>query len=138
MPYNTATVSTRTPAHPAWFSLLLALAALGALAAGARPAGAQGNFRVTWSVERTGETHAELAGQVANDATQDVVDVYVTAEALDASGKVLARGIAFVAPQIPARRATEFSARVPNVRGTTGFRVRVSSFRFGLGRGESP
>lgn len=138
MPYNTATVSTRAPGHPPWFPLLLALATLGALAAGARPAEAQGQFRVTWSVERTGATHAELVGQVANDAAQDVVDVYVTAEALDASGKVLARGIAFVAPQIPARRATAFSARVPNVLGTTGFRVRVSSFRFGLGRGESP
>ena len=116
----------------------MALAALGALAAGAAPARAQGPLRVTWSVERTGQTHVELAGRVMNDSAQDVVEVYVTAEALDASGKVLARGIAFVATQIPGRRASEFSARVPNVRGTTGFRVGVSSYRLGLGRGESP
>lgn len=116
----------------------MALAALGALAAGADPARAQGPLRVTWSVERTGPTHVELAGRVMNDSSQDVVEVYVTAEALDASGKVLARGIAFVATQIPSRRASEFSARVPNVRGTTGFRVGVSNYRLGLGRGESP
>ena len=99
---------------------------------------AQATFNVTYQVERTEAKRVHLAGRVYNAAGVDAVDVWVTAEALDASGKVLARGIAFVAPSIPARSDADFSARVPNVVGTTGFRVSVSSFRFGLGRTQSP
>lgn len=121
-----------------WLSLLLVLAALVVPSLGAEHALAQASFRVTWSVEKTGPAHVELAGVVMNESPQDALDVYITAAAVDASGKILARGIAFVAPQIPTRRSAEFTARVPNVRGTTGFRVSVSNFRFGLGRGESP
>jgi hypothetical protein len=131
-------VSNRTPSTSPWLRLFLVLAVLGAPALSADRALAQGNFRVTWSVEKTGPTHVELAGVVVNNSSQDALDVYVTAAAVDASGKILARGIAFVAPQIPARRSSEFSARVPNVPGTTVFRVSVSNFRFGLGRSESP
>ena len=116
----------------------MAAVALLALTAAALPARAQGNFRVTYQVERTEPTRVELVGRVFNAAAVDAVDVYVTAEALDASGKVLARGIAFVAQSIPAQSGAEYSARIPNVPGTTGFRVAVSSFRFGLRRGESP
>jgi len=138
VPYNTATVATRTPAPSPWLPLVLVLAALAVPLLRADHTLAQANFRVTWSVEKTGPTHVELAGVVVNESSQDALDVYVTAAAVDASGKILARGIAFVAPQIPTQRSAEFSARVPNVRGTTAFRVSVSNFRFGLGRGESP
>jgi len=99
---------------------------------------AQANFTVTYRVERTEAQRVELAGNVRNVGGIDAVDVYVTAEALDASGKVLARGITFVAASIPAGNDAEFGARVPNVSGTTGFRVVVSGFRFGLRRSESP
>ncbi len=115
-----------------------AFAWLAVLAAGAAPALAQGSFNVTWQVDRSNPARVELAGRVFNGAQVDAVDVYVTAEARDASGKVLARGIAFVASTIPARSGAEFSARVPAVAGTATFRVIVSSFRYGLGRGESP
>lgn len=123
-----------------WLPLFLVLAALGAPLLSAGRAFAQGQFRVDWKVEKTGATHVELAGVVVNESSQDALDVHVTAAAVDASGKILARGIAFVATQIPSRRSSEFSARVPVVRGTTGFRVSVSAFRFGVGRGrgESP
>lgn len=131
-------MSQRTRGNSRWLGRLLALAALGALAASAGPAHAQGHFLVTWNVEKTGPPRVEIVGKVVNDSMQDVVDVYVTAEALDASGKVLARGIAFVASQIPGRRSSEFSVRVPAVPGATDYRVRVSNFRYGLGRGESP
>lgn len=126
-----------TPRAP-WLPLVLAAVALAAPALVPARAAAQGRFRVVWTVERTGAKQVELTGQVSNDSPEDVVDVYVTAEALDASGRVLARGIAFVAGQIAARQASQFSARVPNVRGTTGFHVGVSSFRAGFGRNESP
>ena len=138
VPYNAVTVPNPMTRQSRRICAALALAALAAVALGARRAEAQGNFRVTYNVDKTGPTQVELSGWVFNDAAQDVVDVYVTAEALDASGKVLARGITFVAISIPGRRNADFSARVPNVRGTTGFRVSVSSFRLGLGRGESP
>src|SRR2546422_1986993 len=49
-------------------------------------------FRSTYQVERTDSNRVYLVGRVYNDASVDAVDVYVTAEALDASGKVLARG----------------------------------------------
>lgn len=138
VPYNTATVSNPMALRSRWLRVALALAALAAVAPSASHADAQGYFRVTYNVDKTGPTRVELSGLVFNDTSQDVVDVYVTAEALDASGKVLARGIAFVASSIPGRRSSDFSARVPNVRGTTDFRVSVSSFRFGIGRAESP
>jgi hypothetical protein len=117
---------------------LIAVVALLALASAPLPAFAQGNFKVTYQVERTDAQRVELAGRVQNVSGNDAVDVYVTVEALDTSGKVLARGIAFVAASLPARGEADFSARVPNVPGTTGFRVGVSSFRFGLRRSESP
>ena len=116
----------------------MAAVALLALTAVPLAARAQANFKVTYQVEQTDARRVYLTGRVYNAASVDAVDVYVTAEALDASGKVLARGIAFVAGSIPARSDADFSARVPNVAGTTGFRVGVSSFRFGLGRSESP
>ena len=110
---------------------------LAVLVAGAPPARAQGNFRITYNVDRSGPTHVQLVGEVFNDASIDVIDVYVSAEALDAAGKRLAQGLTWVGP-IRARSSTSFSARVPVVRGTTGFKVIVNSFQYGLGRGESP
>lgn len=114
-----------------------ALAWLAVLVAGATPASAQANFRITYNVDRTGPTHVQLVGEVFNDAAIDVIDVHVSAEALDASGKRLAQGITWVGP-IRARSSASFAARVPAVRGATGFKVTVNSFQFGLGRGESP
>ena len=114
-----------------------ALAWLVVLVAGATPASAQANFRITYNVDRTGPTHVQLVGEVFNDASIDVIDVHVSAEALDASGKRLAQGITWVGP-IRARSSASFAARVPAVRGATGFKVTVNSFQFGLGRGESP
>ncbi len=127
-----------TPPISARTRFAAALACLAVLAAGAIPVLAQGTFNVTYQVDRSNPTRVELTGRVYNGANVDAVDVYVTAEARDASGKVLARGIAFVAQTIPARNAAEFSARVPAVAGTATFRVVVSSFRYGLGGGESP
>lgn len=111
---------------------------LGLLGAGVAPAIAQGSFNITYQVDRSQPERVQLVGRVYNGAAVDAVDVYVTAEARDASGKVLARGIAFVAQTIPSQRSAEFSTRVPAVPGTASFRVVVSSFRYGIGRGESP
>jgi len=117
---------------------LLVSAAI-ALAVGAGPTAAQAqpNLRVTHSVDKTGPTNVEVSGRVFNDGPVDVIDVYVNAAAVDGSGKVLAQGIPFVG-SVPARGSTAFKARVPVVAGATGYRVGINSFRFGMGRSESP
>lgn len=125
------------PLTSARMRVAAALTCLAILAAGASPALAQESFNVTYQVDRSNPTQVQLVGRVYNGANVDAVDVYVTAEARDTSGKVLARGIAFVGPTVPAKTGVEFSARVPAVPGTATFRVTVS-FRYGLGRGESP
>jgi hypothetical protein len=94
-------------------------------------ASAQDGFRVTHTVDRGNPGQTRINGTVFNDNRLDAVDVYVTAEAVDASGKAIARGIAFVSPSIRAGSSAPFSATVPTMAGTTAYRARVSSFRFG-------
>jgi hypothetical protein len=94
-------------------------------------------LRVTHRVETTGSTYTELSGRVFNDGPVDAVDVYVNAAAIDGAGKVLAQGIPYVG-SVPAGGSIPFKARVPVVPGVTGYRVGINSFRFGLGRSESP
>jgi len=122
----------RSPFLPIALTLAVVIAAPGA-AQVAVPA----TLRVTHSVDRTGPSFAELSGRVYNDGPVDVVDVYVNAAAVDASGKVLAQGIPFVG-SVTARSSTAFKARVPVVAGATGYRVGINSFHFGMGRSESP
>ena len=114
------------------FSAVIALAVVGG-----GPAAAQTPLRVTHIVDKTGPTHTELSGSVFNDGTVDVIDVYVNAAAIDGSGKVLAQGIPYVGP-VPARSSIPFKARVRSVPGATSYRVRINSFRFQMGRTESP
>lgn len=112
--------------------------ALGVVALAAAVVGAQEQFRVTWDVDRATPGRTRITGRVFNDAAVDVLNVYVTAEALDAGGKVVARGVSFVASSIPPRSNAPFEASVPAPSGGTNVRVRVSSFRFGYGAQQSP
>lgn len=105
--------------------------ALAGVAAGQAP------FRITYDVDRSNPRQTIVSGTVRNESRADTVDVYVTAEALDRNGKVVARGITFVSPAIPQGREASFTASVPNVPAAASYRVRVSSYRFGLG-GQSP
>jgi len=104
-----------------------------ALALLAAAASAQEGFRVTHTVDRGSPSQTRINGTVFNESRFDATDVYVTAEALDGNGKAVARGIAFVSPNIVSGRSASFSASVPTMPGATGYRVRVSSYRFGLG-----
>jgi hypothetical protein len=112
--------------------------ALGIVALTVVAGGAQETFRVTWNVDRSSPARTRITGQVFNDGRFDAVDVSVTAEAIDAGGKVVARGISFVASSIPPRSSAAFEAAVPAPSSATTFRVRVSSFRFGYGMQQSP
>jgi hypothetical protein len=113
-------------------ALGLGLVALAALA------GAQESFRVTYNVDRSNPARTQVTGVVFNDARVDVLDVYVTVEAVDGARKVVARGITFVSPAIPQGGNAAFDSTVPAPPTTASFRVRVSSFRFGLGSLQSP
>ena len=65
-----------------------------------------------------------------NEARADAIDVYVTAEALDSGGKILASGVAYIG-SVSAGGSTVFVIKVPSARAAANFRVLVSSFRFG-------
>jgi hypothetical protein len=93
----------------------------------------QDGFRITYEVDRTRVERARLTGRIVNERSEDVFEVSVTGEALDAKGKVLARGIAYVDSKIGRGDGRSFSMSVPTVTGTANYRVVVSSFRSGPG-----
>lgn len=96
---------------------------------------AQDPFHLSYTVERGVSTApARVNGRVLNEGNQEALDVYVTAEALDASGKVLGRGIVFVSASIPPRGIVPFSISIPAAQNAASFRVRVSSYRQGMGQ----
>ena len=90
-------------------------------------------FQLRYNVDRSGTGSVRLSGTVMNEGRLDVLDVYVTAEALDATGKVLGRGVAFVSSSIPQRGSAAFALSIPAAQAAASFRVRVSSFRVGPG-----
>lgn len=102
-------------------------------------AAAQGAFRITFQAEPSGADQTRVSGSVFNGDLREVLDVYVTVEALDDRGKVVARGITFVAPVIQPQQLVTFSASVPARTKAQRFKVYVSSFNYGLrARPESP
>ena len=94
---------------------------------------AQDPFHVTYTMERGGSGPVRVNGRVLNESNLDVFDVYVTAEALDGGGKVLGRGLVFVSASIPPRGTMPFAISIPAAQTAASFRVRVSSFRQGIG-----
>jgi len=86
-------------------------------------------FRIAYDLDTSVAERVQVRGTVVNEARFDVVDVYVTAEALDAGGKVVARGVTFAAASLPRKARATFVANVPAVKGTASYRVIVSSFR---------
>ncbi len=88
------------------------------------------HFRVTHRVKARDATGIVLEGQVFNDAGRDVVDVWVTAEALNASGTVLGTGIVFVSSMIRRGDNATFQAKLLAVEGVESFRLAVTSYRF--------
>jgi hypothetical protein len=115
---------------PSARALTLLALLLGLLAA---PALAQDGFRLTYDVDDSRPGKARLTGKLTNERPQEVFEVSVTAEALDARGKVLARGISYVDSRIGRGDSRPFAVSVPTVPGATGYRVVVSSFRLGFG-----
>lgn len=89
----------------------------------------QARFRITYTPRPPEASSIVVDGRVFNDADRDVLDVWVKAEAVNASGKVLATGLGFVGSSIPAHGSAAFAAKVPFVEGVQSFRLAVSSYR---------
>jgi len=101
------------------------------------PSAAQEQFRISFQRQPDEPTSLVLAGTLFNEGSRDVVDVWVGAEALNAGGRVVGRGLAFVGPLLRGRADTKFVVKLPRVEQVQSFRVFVSSFRY-LGGAESP
>jgi len=106
-------------------SLVVALVALPA--AGQQPS----SFRITHSIDKGTQAQVTVTGRVFNDARADAIDVYVTAEALDGTGKVVASGVSYVG-SVAAGGSAVFLIKVPAARTAASFRVLVTGFRFGF------
>lgn len=106
------------------------VAALAAIAV-ALAVEAQETFRVTYNIDRSNPEQIQITGTVFNDSMQDVFDVSVTAEAVDARGKVVARGISFVSARIPGQGNAPFVCKVPLVAAAVRYRAAVSGYRAG-------
>ena len=125
-------VNFRTRSHVTRWRALCAMVVVVAALVPA-PARGQESFQLRYNVDRTSPGQVRVNGTVVNEARFDVVDVYVTAEALDAGGHVLGTGIAYVSASIPQRGTAPFTVSIPAAQTATSFRVRVSSFRYGMG-----
>lgn len=90
-------------------------------------------FRITFRRERDEPTSIVLRGEVSSDNVRDLVDVWVTAEALNAGNEVVSRGIAFVTSFLPGRGSSPFTVKLPRVEETRSFRLSISSFRYASG-----
>ena len=98
----------------------------------ASPAAPQANrFRTTFTVKARDATSVILEGQVVNETGRDAYDVWVTAEALSPSSKVLSTGITFVRSAIARGASAPYEAKIPAAEGVETFRVSVTSFRAG-------
>ena len=112
---------------PVGIILAMCLVLLGVGLATAQP------FRITFQRERDEPSSIVLMGEVFNDGLRDVVDVWVTADALNAEGKVVGRGVAFVASFLRGRGTTTFTVKLPWAEQAHSFRLVVSSFRYASG-----
>jgi hypothetical protein len=111
-------------------SLSLALLIVAASADLALGQGASA-FRITHTITPGAGGPTAVTGRVFNDSRGDAIDVYVTAEALDAAGKVVASGVSYVGG-VPAGSSSTFAVKVPSARAAITFRVLVTSYRFGF------
>jgi hypothetical protein len=114
-----------------WAGVTTIIAALAALAVPGDIA-AQEALRVVYAIDSSNPEQVQMTGTVFNDSMQDVFDVSVTAEALDARGKVVARGIAHVGARIPGRGSAPFVCKVPSVPTAVHFRASATAARAGV------
>lgn len=116
------------PRLPRWLPAVILLV----VALAVEPAAGQATpFRLTHTVDKGTQAQVTVTGRIFNDARADAIDVYVTADALDGSGKILASGVSYVGSVVAGGSAV-FLIKVPSARSATSFRVVVTSFKFGF------
>jgi hypothetical protein len=115
------------PRLPRWLTAVVLLAVLSSVPAFGQAA----PFRITHSVDKGTQAQVTITGRVFNDARTDALDVYVTADALDGSGKILASGVSYVGT-VASGNSSAFVIKVPSARNAASFRVVVTSFKFGF------
>jgi hypothetical protein len=122
-------MSRLRPRVPRWLSVLALLSAT--VCPAGSDAQSPASFRITHTVDKGAPTHVSITGRVFNDARADAIDVYVTAEALDGAGKIVASGVSYVGA-VSAGSSAAFIIKVPTAKPAASFRVLVTSFRFGF------
>jgi hypothetical protein len=85
---------------------------------------------VTFSAEKEGGTRVLVFGEVRNITNLSADRVVVAAEGLDAGGRVVSRGRAYVQGTIPSRRSSSFEIRLLSSGSEKRYRVQVESFQF--------
>jgi hypothetical protein len=116
------------PRLPGWLTAVVLLAAV---LANVPAAGQASPFRITHTLDKGTQAQVTITGRVFNDARSDALDVYVTADALDAAGKIIASGVSYVGT-VASGNSTAFVIKVPSARTAASFRVVVTSFKFGF------
>jgi hypothetical protein len=116
------------PRLPRWLTAVVLLAAV---LASVPAAGQATPFRITHTLDKGTQPQVTITGRVFNDARTDALDVYVSADALDGAGKIVASGVSYVGT-VPSGNSTAFVIKVPSARNAASFRVIVTSFKFGF------
>jgi hypothetical protein len=117
---------------PLWLSVVLALAIAFNALPGDAQTGQPAPFRLTHTIDKGTQAQVTVTGRVFNEARSDAIDVYVTAEALDGAGKIMATGVSYVGT-VAAGNSAAFIIKVPAARTAANFRVLVTGYRFGFG-----
>ncbi|MBI3031368.1 MAG: hypothetical protein HYY64_17855 [Candidatus Rokubacteria bacterium] len=122
-------------------------AGLVALGLAAAPAGGQWmspqsdkDLRLTWNSERIGPSRVLILGGIQNLSRLPASRVFLRAEGLDGSGKVVSRARGYVPGDVPAHGSSDFEIRLVAAGSERQYRVVVESFEFvdPTRRGESP
>ncbi len=111
-------------------SLLAILLVASGLTAIGHASAAEGYFKVTYTVDRSGPKEIRLIGSIVNESWLDVKDVRLRVQALDAAGKVVTEPRAFVDRSIRARGEGYWEATMPPDARIVGFRVYVVGYRY--------
>ncbi len=93
-------------------------------------AAADGYFRVTFTIDRSGPREIRLIGRVFNDSSLDATSVRLRVQALDAAGNVIVEPPAFVDRLVRARSEGYWDASMPPDPRIIGFRVTVVGYRY--------
>jgi hypothetical protein len=92
------------------------------------PSGIDPRLRLDWEAAQGRDGRPVITGYIYNDYDRMAINVQLLAEALDASGRVVGRAIAFVSGNVPVLNRNYFS--VPLKTSGASYRITVTSFEW--------